>query len=51
MSYKDLREFIERLEGKGELHRIKTEVDWYLELSAIMRKVQNINGPAYLFES
>lgn len=50
MGYKDLREFIQKLEEQGELHRIKTEVDWNLELSAIMRKVQELNGPACLFE-
>jgi len=50
MGYKDLREFIMKLEEEGELHRIKAEVDWNLELSAIMRKVQEVNGPACLFE-
>ncbi len=50
MSYKDLREFIDRLEKEGELQRIKTEVDWNLELGAIMRKVYELNGPACLFE-
>ena len=46
MSYKDLREFIIKLEAEGELQRIKPEVDWNLELSAIMRKVQEMRGPA-----
>jgi 4-hydroxy-3-polyprenylbenzoate decarboxylase len=39
-----------KLEEEGELHRIKTEVDWDLELGAIMRKIYEINGPACLFE-
>lgn len=50
MEYKDLREFIIKLEEEGELHRIKTEVDWDLEIGTIMRKVYEINGPACLFE-
>ncbi|SPD73673.1 putative 3-octaprenyl-4-hydroxybenzoate carboxy-lyase [uncultured Desulfobacterium sp.] len=51
MSHKDLREFIGKLEAAGELHRIKTQVDWDLELSAIMRKVFEKDGPACLFEN
>lgn len=51
MGYKDLREFIIKLEEEGELQRIKAEVDWNLELSAIMRRVYEINGPACLFEN
>ena len=50
MGYKDLREFIARLESEGELQRIKVEVDWNLEIGAVMRRVQEINGPACLFE-
>jgi UbiD family decarboxylase len=50
MGHKDLREFVLRLEEKGELQRIKTEVDWNLELSAIMRRVFEVKGPACLFE-
>jgi UbiD family decarboxylase len=51
MGYKDLREFIIQLEKEGELQRIKAEVDWDLELSAIMRRVYEIDGPACLFEN
>jgi 4-hydroxy-3-polyprenylbenzoate decarboxylase len=51
MGFKDIREFIRKLEEEGELHRIKAEVDWNLELSAIMRKVFEKNGPACLFEN
>jgi 4-hydroxy-3-polyprenylbenzoate decarboxylase len=50
MGYKDLREFIRKLEEEGELQRVKVEVDWNLELSAIMRRVFEVNGPACLFE-
>ncbi len=51
MGYKDMREFIAKLEKEGELQRIKAEVDWDLELSAIMRKVFEKDGPACLFEN
>ena len=47
---RDLRQFISKLEGEGELQRIKAEVDPDLEVGAIMRKVFEINGPACLFE-
>lgn len=50
MGYKNLREFIDKLDAEGELQHIRTEVDWDLELSAIMRKVYELNGPACLFE-
>ena len=50
MAYKDLREFIKKLEEEGELHRIKKEVDWNIELGTIMRKVFDLRGPAVLFE-
>jgi UbiD family decarboxylase len=50
MAYRDLRQHIKVLESAGELQRIKTEVDWDVELSAIMRRVFQFNGPACLFE-
>src|SRR3989304_919178 len=50
MAYKDLREFIKKLEDEGELHRIKKEVDWNIELGTVMRKVFDLRGPAVLFE-
>ena len=37
MPYRDLREFISQLEKSGELHRVKTEVDWNLELSHVAK--------------
>ncbi|MBI4187082.1 MAG: UbiD family decarboxylase, partial [Chloroflexi bacterium] len=37
MPFKDLREFISRLEKEGELERIPEEVDWNLEAGAIVR--------------
>ncbi len=50
MGYRDMRGFIARLEEEGELQRITAEVDWNLELSAIMRRVFEVGGPACLFE-
>ena len=50
MPYADLREYMDKLETKGELHRIKKEVDWNLELGAIMRRANDLREPALLFE-
>jgi len=51
MAFKDLREFIDKLEAEGELVRIKQEVDWNLEAGAIIRKCEEtMDGPAPLFE-
>lgn len=38
------------MEEEGELKRIKVELDWNLEIGAIMRKVHDMEGPAVLFE-
>ena len=46
MAYKDLREFVERLEREGELKRIKTEVDSELEITEITDRVSKAYGPA-----
>ncbi|MEC9318303.1 MAG: hypothetical protein VYD08_00270, partial [Pseudomonadota bacterium] len=35
MKYQDLRDFIQQLEGKGELKRIQHEIDPYLEMTEI----------------
>jgi 4-hydroxy-3-polyprenylbenzoate decarboxylase len=50
MAYEDLREYIARLEEKEDLKRIGTEVDWNLELGAIMRRANDLREPALLFE-
>ncbi|MDO8637604.1 MAG: UbiD family decarboxylase [Dehalococcoidia bacterium] len=47
----DLRSWIDLLESKGELRRVKTEVDWDREIGAITRLVANKKGPALLFEN
>jgi len=51
VAYKDLREFIEVLEKKGLLKRIKTEVSAELEITEILDRVVKNNGPALLFEN
>ena len=51
MAYADLREYMNRLEAQGELKRITTEVEWNLELGAIMRRANDLREPALLFEN
>ena len=46
----DLRDFIELCEKEGELQRIKSEVDWDLELSHVAKINEEKKGPALLFE-
>ena len=48
--FKDLREFIARLEALGELKRITVEVDPRLEMTEICDRVLQAAGPALLFE-
>ncbi len=51
MKYKDLRDFIRLLEERGELLRIKAEVDPYLEMTEIADRTLRGGGPALLFEN
>jgi len=51
MKYKDLRDFIARLEQDGELVRIKAEVDPNLEMTEICDRTLRAAGPALLFEN
>jgi 4-hydroxy-3-polyprenylbenzoate decarboxylase len=51
VAYKDLREFLRRLEKEGELKRIGAEVDWNLEVTEITDRVSKRGGPALLFEN
>ena len=51
MEYRDLREFIELLEGNGELRRIDRRVDPNLEITEISDRVLRAGGPALLFEN
>ena len=50
MAYKDLREYIRRLESERELKRIGVEVDVDLEITEITDRVSKAGGPALLFE-
>jgi 4-hydroxy-3-polyprenylbenzoate decarboxylase len=51
LKYKDLRDFIARLEAMGELKRITAEVDPHLEMTEISDRVLRAGGPALLFEN
>lgn len=51
MAYKDLREFISRLEREGELVRIRERVSPHLEITEITDRVSKKFGPALLFEN
>ncbi len=51
MSFKDLREFINFLEDRGELKRIKAPVSCELEIAEICDRVVKRGGPALLFEN
>ncbi|MBN1378749.1 MAG: 4-hydroxy-3-polyprenylbenzoate decarboxylase [Gammaproteobacteria bacterium] len=51
MKYKDLRDFIQKLESAGELKRIRAEVDPKLEITEICSRVLRREGPALLFEN
>ncbi len=50
MAYKDLREFIARLDEQRELKRISTDVDVDLEITETTDRVSKAGGPALLFE-
>jgi 4-hydroxy-3-polyprenylbenzoate decarboxylase len=51
MKYRDLRDFIHKLEVLGELKRISTRVDPYLEITEICDRTLKQKGPALLFEN
>ena len=51
MKYKDLRDFINLLEKRGELVRVTKEVDPYLEMTEIADRTLRAKGPALLFEN
>ncbi len=48
---RDIRDFISLLESKGQLKRVKGEIDSDLELAAISDRVLGMGGPALLFEN
>ena len=51
MAFRSLREFITFLESKGQLRRIKAEVQCELEITEIADRVAKQQGPALLFEN
>jgi phenylphosphate carboxylase alpha subunit len=51
MPFKDLREFIARLEEEGEAIKIEEEVNWNLEASAILRRSAEEGLPAPIFQT
>ena len=51
MKYKDLRDFIDILEKRGQLKRICQEIDPNLEMTEICDRTLRAGGPALLFEN
>jgi 4-hydroxy-3-polyprenylbenzoate decarboxylase len=51
MAYQTLEDCLLDLEKKGELLRIKEEVDLYLEMASIHLRIHGKGGPAILFEN
>jgi len=49
MPFKDLREFIAKLEKEGQAQRIEEEVDWNLEAGAMLRRSYEQGLPAPFF--
>ena len=50
MKYRDLRDFIQQLEARGELRRVSEPVSPHLEMTALGDAVLRAGGPALLFE-
>ncbi len=44
-----LRDYITRLQSLGEIQEIDAEVDWHLEMGAIIRRSYELKAPAPLF--
>ncbi|MDN3516775.1 4-hydroxy-3-polyprenylbenzoate decarboxylase [Aquisalimonas lutea] len=51
MQYRDLRDFMARLERDGQLKRVRAEVDPHLEMTAVCDRTLRSGGPALLFEN
>lgn len=49
--FKDFRGYLDYLEGKGKLVRVKKEVSTKYEIAAGIRKASDTDGPALLFEN
>jgi 4-hydroxy-3-polyprenylbenzoate decarboxylase len=50
VAYRDLRDFLSKLEKKEELRRVSIEVDPVLEITEITDRAVKSGGPALLFE-
>jgi UbiD family decarboxylase len=46
---KSLREYVDALRGFGEIQDVDVEVDWNLEMGAIIRRTYELRAPAPLF--
>jgi 4-hydroxy-3-polyprenylbenzoate decarboxylase len=51
MNFKDLRDFLQQLEERGELRRITRDIDPHLEITEICDRTLRAGGPALLFEN
>jgi len=51
MKYADLRDFLSQLEARGELQRIRQQIDPRLEMTEICDRTLKAGGPALLFEN
>jgi 4-hydroxy-3-polyprenylbenzoate decarboxylase len=51
VSFRTLREFLDHCEAKGDLKRIKREVDWRCEVTEIACREAKAEGPVLLFEN
>jgi 4-hydroxy-3-polyprenylbenzoate decarboxylase len=50
VAYRDLRQFLGKLEKEGELRRVSLDVDPVLEIAEITDRAVKAGGPALLFE-
>jgi 4-hydroxy-3-polyprenylbenzoate decarboxylase len=50
VAYRDLRDFLKKLERKDELKRVSAEIDPVLEITEISDRAVKAGGPALLFE-
>lgn len=50
MAFKDLRQYIQRLEQEGDITHVGAEVDWDLEIGGISRKAIDRRSGALLFD-
>jgi len=48
--YRSTRECLNDLDKRGELIRLKKEIDPYLDIAELTRRIHDVQGPALLFE-